>query len=225
MSMKQLLIAIFAHPDDEAFGPSGTLLKLKDDGYDIHLILLTDGEAGTNPDNVPDLGSLRLQEWYAASAILGATSTYALHLPDGKLERVDRRTLGETVTRHIYEILATYSEPVDYTYMTFEPQGLTGHRDHIVASRLTTKLAEHDEGVTVWYYCLDSTQAPLDGTTYYEPRAREDEYITNRIDVSAYLTDKYRMIDAHASQQADGTNLKALGEERLSVECFRIEVY
>ncbi len=222
--MKKLMIGVFAHPDDEAFGPSGTLLKLAHEGYAIHLILLTNGEAGTNPDNVPDLGSVRLGEWHAASAILGAVSTHALHLPDGTLETVDGQTLREMVTRLVHDILATYSEPVECSLMSFEPHGLTGHRDHIIASHLATELAEH-EGLAAWYYCLDHTQAPLDGTAYYEPRAREDSYITHRVDVRAYLPDKYRMVDAHASQRADAANLKALGEERLSVECFHITIY
>ena len=223
--MKKLMIGIFAHPDDEAFGPSGTLLMLRNEGYDIHLILLTDGEAGSNPDNLPALGSARLSEWQSAATILGATSTHALHYPDGELNAVSRREIGEKVQRIAYDIMSTYTEPIDYAYMTFEPQGLTGHRDHIVASHLTTKIAEQDEGVTVWYFCLSSTQAPLDGTAYYELRAREDAYITHRIDVSQYMTDKLQMIDAHISQRADAANLKALGEERLAVECFHVTTY
>jgi hypothetical protein len=63
----------------------------------------------------------------------------------------------------------------------------------------------------------------LENTAYYEPRAREDSYITHRIDVSAYLEGIYRMIDAHESQRVDGANRKALGAERLSIECFHIK--
>lgn len=79
--MKKVLIGIFAHPDDEAFGPSGTLLKLRDEGWDIHLILLTDGDAGVNVDNVTDLAATRLKEWEASAKLLGAASTHALHYP------------------------------------------------------------------------------------------------------------------------------------------------
>ena len=61
--MKKVIFGIFAHPDDESFGPSGTLLKLRRSGYDLHLIVLTDGEAGVNPDGIENLGEVRLQEW------------------------------------------------------------------------------------------------------------------------------------------------------------------
>lgn len=221
--MKKVLFGIFAHPDDEAFGPAGTLLKLASEGYDIHLILLTKGEAGVNPDNEPDLGATRLKEWQQAAKVVGARSTHALHYPDGALEKIPLNELGDAVETIIKEVLDTYSESFELSFMTFEPQGLTGHQDHITTSQVTTKLASRFNTYATWYFCLDSSQAPLQGTAYYEPRAREDNYITDRIDVSAWLASIYDMIDAHVSQREDGAKRKSLGHERLSVECFRIE--
>lgn len=221
--MKKVLFGIFAHPDDEAFGPAGTLLKLKSEGYDIHLILLTDGDAGVNIDNVPDLATTRLTEWQASASILGASSMHALHYPDGALEQIDPDELDEKVDDIIAATLETYDEPTELSFMTFEPHGLTGHKDHIAASELTTCVASEFPTKEIWYFCLDSTQAPLEDTPYYEPQAREESYITHRIDVSAWLSDIYRMIDAHVSQRGDGANRKALGEERLSTECFHVE--
>ncbi len=221
--MKRILFGIFAHPDDEAFGPAGTLLKLKDNGYDIHLILLTDGDAGVNIDDVSNLAATRLAEWQASAKILGASSTHALHHPDGALESIDTSELDEKVAQIIAKVLGNTPETSEVSLMTFEPNGLTGHRDHIAVSELTTRMASRFKIRETWYFCLDSTQAPLDGTAYYEPRAREEAYITHKIDVSQYLPDIYRMIDAHVSQRGDGANRKALGEERLSIECFRIE--
>lgn len=221
--MKKVIFGIFAHPDDEAFGPGGTLLKLRQNGYDLHLIVLTDGESGANPDNVADLGSIRLQEWRAAAQLLGATYSHALHYPDGALETVPTDELDKNVHRIITGIMKDYSEPALVSFMTFEPNGLTGHRDHIAATSLTTRIAEAFSAQDVWYFCLDKEQAPLDGTAYYEPRAREDSYITTRIDVSEQLEDKYRAMDAHHSQRGDVGTIKALGSERLSYECFRVE--
>lgn len=219
--MKKLLIGIFAHPDDEAFGPSGTLLKLKNEGYDIHLILLTDGDAGVNIDNVPDLAATRLAEWHGAAEVLGATTTHSLHYPDGELENIDPNLLHEKLLKTIADILHSYKETTELSFMTFEPLGLTGHRDHIIASKLTTHLAKELSAKQVWYFCLDNSQAPLENTAYYEPRAREDEYITHRIDVSHYLREKYQMIDAHVSQRNDAETMKKLDH---TAECFHIEL-
>jgi len=221
--MKKVIFGIFAHPDDEAFGPAGTLLKLRDDGYDIHLILLTDGDAGVNVDKAPDLAAIRLAEWQAAATLLGASSTHALHYADGELQDVPREEITEAVKNIITNVQNGYREPVEVSFMTFEPLGLTGHHDHIVASELTARIAREFSAREIWYFCLDNTQAPLEGTAYYEPRAREESYITDRINVSAYLETIYRLIDTHYSQRADGATRKALGDERLSVECFHIE--
>jgi LmbE family N-acetylglucosaminyl deacetylase len=221
--MKKIIFGIFAHPDDEAFGPAGTLLKLKSEGYDIHLILLTDGEAGTNPDNEADLGVARLKEWQTATDILGVASAHTLHYPDGSLKKTSARELDEVVGGIIVEIESSYNDPIELYFMSFEPQGLTGHLDHIAASELTTRMATSFKTREVWYFCLDRTQAPLDGTAYYEPRAREDSYITTKVDVTNWLDDKYRMMDAHISQRSDAAAAKK--RPGVATECFRIESF
>lgn len=218
--MRKVIFGIFAHPDDEAFGPSGTLLKLKHDGYDVHLILLTDGEAGTNSDGVADLGTIRLEEWREASAILGANSVHTLHYPDGGLENIATTELEDKVSAIIAAVLMDYEHSVELSLMSFEPHGLTGHRDHIVASLLTDRMAHKFKASAVWYFCFDNSQAPLEGTAYYEPRAREESYITTKIDVSEWLEDKQKMMAAHASQRNDAEAIRALG---IITESFRIE--
>ncbi|MBP9816108.1 PIG-L family deacetylase [Candidatus Woesebacteria bacterium] len=37
------IVAIFAHPDDEAFGPGGTLAKLSNE-HDVYIICVTSGD-------------------------------------------------------------------------------------------------------------------------------------------------------------------------------------
>jgi LmbE family N-acetylglucosaminyl deacetylase len=221
--MKKIIFGIFAHPDDEAFGPAGTLLKLKSEGYDIHLILLTDGEAGTNPDNVPDLGAVRLKEWQTAANILGATSTHALHYPDGglkKMSEIESVKLDASVSAIISNILNGYDEETEVSFMSFEPKGLTGHHDHIEASRLTTRMARNHNPDHLWFFCFDSSQAPLEAD-YYEPHARNDAYITTKVDVSMWLTDKHRMTDAHVSQRADAISAKQ--RPNITIECFNVQ--
>ncbi len=218
--MKKLLFGIFAHPDDEAFGPSGTLLKLADEGVDLHLICLTDGEAGQNPDEVPDLASLRLKEWQTAGHLLGASSSHALHYPDGGLESVSQTEVDEKVKDIVVEVLASYDLPSEVSFMTFEPQGLTGHKDHIFASELTARLAREMPTSEVWYFCLNSDQAPLEGTEYYQPRGREDSYINLEVDVTPWQDKKNQVMDAHYTQRRDAKTMKALAG---SHESFHVE--
>ena len=61
--MKKFLFAIFAHPDDEAFGPSGTLVLEAQSGAELHLVTLTPGQNGQNPDHHPQLSTDTPESW------------------------------------------------------------------------------------------------------------------------------------------------------------------
>ena len=41
-----VLLAVFAHPDDEAFAVGGTLSRYAAEGCKVHLVTATRGEAG-----------------------------------------------------------------------------------------------------------------------------------------------------------------------------------
>ena len=45
--MRPSVVAIFAHPDDEAFGPAGTLKKLSETN-DVYILCATKGHEGNN---------------------------------------------------------------------------------------------------------------------------------------------------------------------------------
>jgi len=47
MLNNKTIVAIFAHPDDEAFGPAGTLAKFAETNT-VYLLCATKGHAGTN---------------------------------------------------------------------------------------------------------------------------------------------------------------------------------
>lgn len=229
--MKRVMVGIFAHPDDETFGPCGTLLKLVQDDVDVHLLLITDGEAGANPTNAPDLGKQRLDEWSRATELLGAKSTAALHFPDGELSHGMYLAIGAALHSEMHRILESYGEPVELSIMTFDQLGLTGHLDHIAASYLATHQFyslknDTPDNVSVaelWYYCLSREQAPSrEWTDYYMPIGRDKDYLNRTIDVSDVLARKYAVMDAHVSQIHDATTLKQLGDKLLSEEHFHV---
>ena len=60
MMNKPTLLAVFAHPDDEAFGTGGTLARYAAEGCNVYLVTATRGEAGeiappslATPANLP----------------------------------------------------------------------------------------------------------------------------------------------------------------------------
>ena len=229
--MKRVMVGIFAHPDDESFGPSGTLMKQIADGTDVHLLLITDGEAGVNPSNAPDLGKLRLDEWSRATQLIGATSTAALHFPDGELSHSMHIAIGAALHAEMHRIIESYAEPIELSIMTFELLGLTGHLDHIAAGYLATHQfysLKYDlpPNVTLgelWYYCLSQEQAPnKEWTDYYMPIGRDKTVINRVVDVTDVIDRKVSVMEAHASQAADADAQKQLGIELLSREHFTV---
>ena len=66
-------LAIFAHPDDIEFVAAGTLLLLKERGWDIHYMNLCSGNCGSVEMDAEATARKRLDEAREAARILGAT--------------------------------------------------------------------------------------------------------------------------------------------------------
>ncbi|RIK37901.1 MAG: GlcNAc-PI de-N-acetylase, partial [Chloroflexi bacterium] len=87
MTHKPTLLGIFAHPDDESFGPGGTLARYAAEGKDVHVIIATDGIAGSIEDanavnGHATLAQARSRELSNAAVALGVTSIWSLPYRD-----------------------------------------------------------------------------------------------------------------------------------------------
>lgn len=67
------VLAIAAHPDDIEFVMSGTMLLLKDRGWDLHYLNLADGSRGSTQLSPGKCATTRLREAKDAAAALGAS--------------------------------------------------------------------------------------------------------------------------------------------------------
>jgi LmbE family N-acetylglucosaminyl deacetylase len=65
-------IAIAAHPDDIEFMMAGTLLLLKNKGYEIHYLNLSSGNLGTSEFEEETIKEIRFKEAQQSAAVLGA---------------------------------------------------------------------------------------------------------------------------------------------------------
>ncbi|MGE5664394.1 MAG: PIG-L deacetylase family protein, partial [Deltaproteobacteria bacterium] len=74
--MTRRMLFLLAHPDDETFGPGGTIARYAGEGAEVTLVTATRGEAGMLGDPpVTDrahLGETRSAELRRAAAVLGA---------------------------------------------------------------------------------------------------------------------------------------------------------
>lgn len=214
--MQKIIFGIFAHPDDEAFGPCGTLLLETRAGAELHLICLTngDGQESTNPDNVSDLGEVRLQEWRDSTTLLHAATTHHLGYTDGQLNNNDQIKISRQIEEIVKKTVANRSsESYEVEFISFDLNGLTGHIDHIVTSRSACQAfySLKNAGLSmarIRLFCLSQADYPTNDTTFVfmEPGRQPDE-IDEIIDASSVTADIHAIMNCHKSQRADQAEL------------------
>jgi len=135
---------VFAHPDDETFGPGGTIARYAREGVRISVVIATSGQAGraggfaSTPE---ELGRVREDEARAAGRYLGVSTIHFFGYMDGKLDEADETEVEEKVVRLLRE------ERPDVV-VTFGPEGAGNeHRDHKRISRIATAAVAAAAGV------------------------------------------------------------------------------
>ena len=200
------LLCITAHPDDEAGGFGGSLLRYHERGVETYVICLTPGQAathrgGTHSDD--ELAAVRRKEFAESCKILRVTKGEVLDYPDGQLQRMDLYRVVESLAARIRSI-----QP--HVVMTFGPEGaITGHPDHSMAS-IFGSMAFHWAGCTDRYReQLNNGLRPHRGQKLYYATAgfnlpdRQPISLppsTTVIEIGPYLEGKIQAFQAHKSQ-------------------------
>lgn len=206
--MQKILFGIFAHPDDEAFGPAGTLLKETAEGTELHLITLTSGENGTNPDDLDNLGEIRLAEWQEAGKLFGATSMEHLGYTDGTLCNKDHQKIASQIEEIVNSVVSGRDD-LEIEFLGLDLNGFTGHIDHIVASRSAClafyRLREQGlrmKQVRLFCWPIDRQESVDTNFVYMEPGHKQDE-IDETIDAEQYLDEIKQVMRVHHTQRKD----------------------
>jgi LmbE family N-acetylglucosaminyl deacetylase len=134
------ILSVWAHPDDETYLSAGIMSAARDLGQRVVCASATAGELGTaDPDTWPPsrLGQVRRWEASAAMAVLGVGEHHILGLPDGRLP--DHHDDGVAWAGRLIDDVAPD------TILTFGPDGITFHSDHIAVHRWVTE-AWHERG-------------------------------------------------------------------------------
>ncbi|MEI6036889.1 MAG: PIG-L family deacetylase [Planctomycetota bacterium] len=194
-TFNRVVLAIMAHPDDIEFVAAGTMLRLAEVGWELHVFNVSSGDCGsmTMP---PDLtGRVREAEGRAAAAIMGATfhESLASDLMIFYDESMVRR-VAALVRRVRPRIVLTHS-PADYM------------EDHTNTSRLAVT-ASFARGMP--NFRTDPPQEPCerDITVYHAmPHGLLDGLrctVTPDafVDITSVREKKRRALAAHASQKS-----------------------
>jgi len=142
------LLAVFAHPDDESFGPGGTLALYAQQGVDVHLICATRGEAGeisaAHTEPVEDIAVRREQELHCAASKLGLAQVHLLGYRDsgmaGSPDNDHPLALAQAPQEKVVHDVAQIIRQVrPHVVITHDPIGGYRHPDHICMHHATVK--------------------------------------------------------------------------------------
>jgi len=130
------LLAVFPHPDDEIF-VAGLLAHAVQSGVPVRLVCATRGESGRSRVslNGASLGDIRSAELAQSCATLGLPPPCFLDLPDGMVSL-------DAASQALAPILRR-SAPK--TIVTFGPDGLYGHKDHVALSQAVRAAIKPDQ--------------------------------------------------------------------------------
>jgi LmbE family N-acetylglucosaminyl deacetylase len=205
--MKRLL-CVFAHPDDECYGPGGTIARCALAGGDVFITTFTSGEAGTIgvSKSLPrdELARRRRVELADACAALGVRGHRILGAPDRGVAGVDAKWA-------VREILDDMRRFRPHVVLTFHRGGVSGHPDHIaVANFLDRALVEagDESPVACYEWGISHARAPLYQRPSLVPLA--DAQIAAVVDVDdAAMDRKLAAIRCHETQIEHLTNMQA----------------
>jgi LmbE family N-acetylglucosaminyl deacetylase len=122
-------MAVGAHPDDIEFMMAGTLLLLKDRGWELHYLNLCNGSCGTQTETAEAIVAARRLEAQSACRLVGAVFHESVS-PDIELFHTTERIAGlVAVIRRVQPTILLVPSPNDYM------------EDHMNASRLAVTAA------------------------------------------------------------------------------------
>lgn len=183
--MKRALLAVLAHPDDESFGPGGTLARYTREGVDVHIAIATDGVAGSVApgfeEDQAELVAVRAQELETAVNILGATLHTLNYRDSGYINNPANEHPAAFINgdfqQQVGRIVQLIREIQPQVVITHDETGGYYHPDHIHCHKITTA-AFHAAG--------DPRQYPEIGPAPWQPQRLYYTAFSNRM-VKLYI--------------------------------------
>lgn len=230
------LLCLLAHPDDESFMAAGTLARLADAGVATGVVCATRGQAGSagTPPLVAraDLPARREEELRSACALLGVGTVEVLDHEDRQLAEAPLD--GPQGVRAAFVAAIRRARP--RVLLTFDPDGLNRHPDHVAVSRFAVDAATAAADPR-WYPELGAPHrvrrvvwsAPvlpwaLPPEAWHAPHLATYPGVDFVLDVAPWADRKAAALRAHRTQHASVERhwfTPPDARQRLALECFR----
>ncbi len=220
------ILGVWAHPDDETYLSGGIMAAAVDHGQRVACVTATAGERGTSdPERWPPakLAEIRKRELEEALRLLGVREHAWMGHPDGGCEEVaHQQAVGQ-----LGEIIARFRPD---TILTFGPDGMTGHPDHITVgrwARAASRLAEvqvlEAAKDAQWIERFADLHERYDVFEPGYPVTIPDDQLALRIDLPDELLSR-KIAALHAQKSQIAPIIEAFGEDRWR-EWIRTEAF
>jgi LmbE family N-acetylglucosaminyl deacetylase len=192
--MKETLLVVAAHPDDELLGCAGTMAKYLEAGHDVHVLIMAEGMTSRDPQRDTKKRSNDLSTLHAtaeaANAVIGVTSLTLLQYPDNRMDSRDLLDVVKSIEAHIEKVRPTIV--------------LTHHRgdvniDHVQIHDAVLSATRPLPGQTIkkvlFFETLSSTEwRPSGSTVSFHPNYFVDisDQLKKKIDALAEYTTEMR---------------------------------
>jgi LmbE family N-acetylglucosaminyl deacetylase len=192
-TVRKSALCLMAHPDDCEMLSAGTMLLLKERGWEIHIVTMTPGDCGSVELGREEIAAVRREESRRAAALVGA-SFHCVESPDAFV------TYDEATLRRTVEIVRPLAPSIIITHALDDY-----HMDHEVTARIARQVSfayavpnaapgPVVEGSRIpWLYYayvsggLDPYGNPVRMSTY--------------VNVTTMMEQKTEMLKCHASQR------------------------
>lgn len=186
------ILVMAPHPDDETLGCGGLILRARELGHHVRIVVVSDGSQGTKASSRPEANLVeeRQKEAREAAARLGIEpdDIVFLNLPDGNLT-----ALASNLDTKLAEQILNF-EP----HLVLSPYIKENHPDHRALAESAARLRKQDKAnrewveYPVWFW-------PQGAVQYLLPPPKTQECLL-KLDISSVRLKKKHALAAYRSQ-------------------------
>ena len=191
---RRVALSLLAHPDDAEILCAGTLIRLADAGWEVHIATVASGDCGSMIHSREEIAAIRCKEGIAAAAKINATY-HTLDEPDIQVV-FDKATNRKTIEllRGIAPTLLITHPRQDYM-LDHEQVHLLARSTAFSYSIPNASDSPLIPGSAIpWLYYCD----PVEGR---DPYTCEFVIPTTWVDITDQMERKIEMLACHASQR------------------------
>jgi LmbE family N-acetylglucosaminyl deacetylase len=204
--MTKTLLAVSAHPDDIEFAAGGTMFKFMESGYDMYLIVATNGENGFKIGHKPKKERIKIRhmEQLKSAKLLGIKKVFFLNYRDGYLKYDEK--LRDKIAGIIKKVKPAIVFSFDPGNHLFESINLNHHDHRAIAEAAFDAVfaARNRYMLPGWYHAVEE---------FYFYGAEKPNHYEN---ITKFIDKKINLIKQHRSQYYDEVSMAKWVKDHLS---------